>query len=191
MQTKLQQEVRKAVEVLRRGGVILYPTDTVWGLGCDATNAEAVERIYAIKQRDPSKSMLVLVDSEARAEAFVEDMPPIAWDLIEVSSDPLTIIYPQGKNLAPNLTAADGSIGIRVTSEAFSKALCEAFHAPIVSTSANFSGQPAPALFCEIEEALKQRVDHVVDYRRDDMEKKRPSGIIKLMKNGTFAILRK
>ena len=191
MQTKLQQEVRKAVEVLRRGGVILYPTDTVWGLGCDATNAEAVERIYAIKQRDPSKSMLVLVDSEARAEAFVDEMPPIAWDLIEVSTDPLTIIYPKGKNLAPNLTAADGSIGIRVTSEAFSKALCEAFHAPVVSTSANFSGQPAPAIFSEIDEALKQRVDYVVDFRRDDFEKKRPSGIIKLMKNGTFAILRK
>ena len=191
VESNLQQEVRNAVEVLRRGGVILYPTDTIWGLGCDATNAEAVERIYAIKQRDLSKSLLVLADSVARVEAFVEELPPIAWDLIEVSSSPLTIIYPKGKNLAPNVLASDGSVGIRVTSEAFSKALCEAFHAPIVSTSANFSGQPSPANFREISDELLQCVDYVVDYRRDDVEKKRPSSVIKLMKNGTFAILRK
>lgn len=190
MDAEMQQEVRRAVAALRAGGVILYPTDTVWGLGCDATNPEAVERIYAIKRRDPSKSMLVLVDSEARAEAYVEDMPPIAWDLIAVSSSPLTIIYPKGRNLAPALLAADGSIGVRVTSEAFSNALCRELGRPVVSTSANFSGCPAPALFSGIDDELKRSVDYVVDYRRGETEKKRPSGIIKLEKNGTFVIIR-
>lgn len=187
----VQQEVRKALEVLRKGGIILYPTDTIWGLGCDATNEEAVRKIYEIKNRDVSKSMLVLVDSVSRVDSYVDEMPSIAWDLVEVSASPLTVIYPQGRNLATNLLAEDGSIGIRVTQEEFSQALCAALRHPIVSTSANFSGQPAPDCYAAIDEALLQKVDYIVNYRRDDVEKKQPSSIIKLEKNGTFVIIRK
>lgn len=135
-------ELKKAVEILREGGIILYPTDTIWGIGCDATNEKAVKRIYEIKQREETKSMLVLLDSSAKLQAYLSDVPEIAWDLIDVADKPLTIIYPQGKNLAANLLSADGTIGIRITQEIFSKRLCEMFRKPIVSTSANVSGNP-------------------------------------------------
>ena len=186
----ISDEVKKTIEVLRAGGIILYPTDTVWGIGCDATNAEAVEKIYKIKQRDDSKSMLVIADGMARIQSYVDEIPDIAWDLAELADKPITIIYPQVKNLATNLISDDGSVGIRITSEKFSKQLCAAFRRPIVSTSANISGEPSPECFAEISDIIKDQMDYVVQYRQDDTQKKQASSIIKLKKNGTFVILR-
>ena len=156
---------------MNEGGVILYPTDTIWGIGCDATNEEAVRRVYEIKQRSDSKAMLVLVDSAVKVDFYVQDVPEVAWDLIEVADKPLTIIYSGARNLAPNLLAEDGSVGIRVTNEEFSKRLCQQFRKAIVSTSANVSGQPSPANFSEITEELKSLVDYVVGYRQDEINK--------------------
>lgn len=187
----MHEEIKKAVEVLRNGGVILYPTDTIWGIGCDATNEEAVKRIYEIKKRDDSKSMLVLMDSPIKVQSYVAEMPDIAWDLIELTDKPLTIIYDDARHLAPNLIAEDGSIGIRVTEEEFSMRLCQQFRKPIVSTSANVSGEPSPAVFKEISEEIKQAVDYIVDYRRKDSKKAAPSGIVKITKSGTIQIIRK
>ena len=147
---------------MNEGGVILYPTDTIWGIGCDATNEEAVRRVYQIKQRSDSKAMLVLVDSPVKVDFYVQDVPEVAWDLIEVADKPLTIIYSGARNLASNLIAEDGSVGIRVTNEEFSKRLCQQFRKAIVSTSANISGQPSPANYSEITEELKSMVDYVV-----------------------------
>lgn len=186
----ISDEVKKTIEVLRAGGIILYPTDTVWGIGCDATNAEAVEKIYKIKQRDDSKSMLVIADGMARIQSYVDEIPDIAWDLAELADKPITIIYPQVKNLATNLISDDGSVGIRITSEKFSKQLCAAFRRPIVSTSANISGEPSPECFAEISDIVKDQMDYIVQYRQDDTQKKQASSIIKLKKNGTFVILR-
>ena len=138
----LQDEVKKAIEVMRKGGVILYPTDTVWGIGCDATNEEAVKRVYEIKQRDDSKALICLVDSDARLSRYVRKVADVVWDMIEMATKPLTIIYENANGLAPNLLAEDGSVGIRVTNEEFSKELCFRFQKPIVSTSANISGEP-------------------------------------------------
>lgn len=176
---------------MRNGGVILYPTDTIWGIGCDATNEEAVRRVYEIKQRDDSKSMLVLLDNPARLQAYIADVPDIAWDLIELADKPVTIIYDSARNLAANLIADDGSIGIRITSEPFSAELCKQFRGPVVSTSANVSGQPAPAVFNDISEEIKKSVDYVVSYRQKDNQKTQPSSILKLSKNGTIRIIRK
>ena len=186
----MMDEIKKIVEVLQAGGIILYPTDTVWGIGCDATNAEAVQKIYQLKQRSDSKSMLLLTDSMAKVQAYVADVPDVVWDLVECADKPLTIIYPEGRNVATNLLASDGSIGIRITNEAFSKQLCMRFKKPIVSTSANISGEPTPAFFAEISDAIKNGVDYVVQARQDDNEKKSPSSIIKFEKNGTFVLLR-
>ncbi|MBP5318547.1 MAG: threonylcarbamoyl-AMP synthase [Paludibacteraceae bacterium] len=190
MDEKALTEVKKCLEVLRDGGVILYPTDTVWGLGCDATNSQAVKRIFEIKRRADSKSLIALVDSYPRMEAYVAEVPDIAWDLIEVTEKPLTIVYPKGRGLAPEMLAEDGSVGIRITQEPFSKALCAALRRPLVSTSANFSGQPSPACFAEIDAKLCNMVDYVADYRRQDREKKQPSSIIKLEGNGNFVLIR-
>lgn len=187
----MREDIKKACEVLRNGGVILYPTDTIWGIGCDATNEEAVKRIYEIKQRSDNKSMLVLTDNPVRLEQYVSDVPSIAWDLIDLTDKPLTIIYDNAKNLAVNLIADDGSIGIRVTDEAFSRELCKQFRKPIVSTSANVSGETAPAVFREISEEIKASVDYIVSYRQADNKKNPPSSIIKLEKNGTIQIIRK
>ena len=183
-------DFRQCLETLRNGGVILYPTDTVWGIGCDATNEVAVKRIYEIKQRADSKAMLVLVDSTARIMNYVDTVPDIAWDLAEISEKPLTIIYPQAKNIAENLLAADKSIGIRVTAEPFSKKLCEMLRRPIVSTSANIHGLPTPKYFCEIDSLIKERVDYIVQYRQNDVTKSSPSSIIKVGVNGEVKIIR-
>ena len=158
MDEAIRQDVKKACEVMQKGGVILYPTDTIWGIGCDATNAEAVKRVYDIKRRADSKAMLVLVDSSVKVDFYVRDVPAVAWDLIDYATKPLTIIYDGARNLAENLLAEDGSVGIRVTSEEFSKELCFRFRKAIVSTSANISGQPSPANFSEISEEVKQAV---------------------------------
>lgn len=186
----MNEEIKKACQVMREGGVILYPTDTIWGIGCDATNEEAVRRVYEIKRRADSKAMLVLVDSAVKVDFYVQDVPEIAWDLIELADKPLTIIYSGARNLAPNLLAEDGSVGIRVTGEEFSKRLCQQFRKAIVSTSANVSGQPSPQNFSEISEEIKAAVDYIVDYRREETTQAKPSSIIKLDKGGVIKIIR-
>ncbi|HEY5592625.1 MAG TPA: L-threonylcarbamoyladenylate synthase [Paludibacter sp.] len=186
----MHEEIKKTLEVLRAGGVILYPTDTVWGLGCDATNEAAVKRIFDIKKRVDTKAMLVLVDSSAKIQAYIEDVPDMAWDLIEFTEKPLTIIYPDAKNLAKNLIAEDKSVGIRVTNEAFSKSLCAQFRKPIVSTSANISGETAPVNFSQISDEIKFSVDYIVNFRQDDLSKPKPSSIIKLGKGNLFQMIR-
>lgn len=190
MNEKIREEIKKACEVLQKGGVILYPTDTVWGIGCDATNEEAVRRVYEIKQRTDSKAMLVLVDSDVKVDFYVEDVPEVAWDLIQYATKPLTVIYDGAKNLASNLIGEDGSVGIRVTQEEFSKQLCFRFRKAIVSTSANISGQPAPATFSEIQDEIKQSVDYIVDYRQDEPAGAKPSSILKLGRGGVIKIIR-
>lgn len=175
---------------MREGGVILYPTDTIWGIGCDATNEDAVRRVYVIKQRQDSKAMLVLVDSSVKVDFYVRDVPEVAWDLIDLADKPLTIIYSGARNLAANLLAEDGSVGIRVTNEDFSKRLCQQFRKAIVSTSANISGQPSPKNFSEISEEVKSAVDYIVGYRQEEMSNPKPSSIIKLDKGGVIKIIR-
>lgn len=192
-----KEDLQEALRVLRNGGVIVYPTDTVWGIGCDATNAEAVRRIYALKQREDSKSMLVLLDSPAKLNYYIADIPDAAWQLLDCSNDandemmkPLTIIYPGARNLAPNLIAEDGSIGIRITNETFSKALCEQLRHPIVSTSANISGHPSAPFFAEIDQAILDGADYVCRFRREDDCPHEPSSIIKINSDGSFKIIR-
>ena len=198
-----KEDLQAALQVLRNGGIIVYPTDTVWGIGCDATNAEAVKRIYALKQREDSKSMLVLLDSPAKLPYYVGEVPETAWQLLEASdysensdeseySDqkPLTLIYPHARNLAPNLHAGDGSIGIRITNEPFSKALCAQLRHPIVSTSANISGHPTARFFLEIEQAILDGADYVCRFRREDDCPHEPSSIIQINADGTFRIIR-
>ncbi len=184
------EDIKRACRVLQEGGVILYPTDTIWGLGCDATNEEAVRRVYEIKHRADSKAMLVLVDSAVKVDYYVQDVPAVAWDLLEVADKPLTVIYSGARNLAPGLLAEDGSVGIRVTAEVFSRALCFRFRRAIVSTSANVSGQPSPRTFAEISEEIKQAVDYVVEARRNETAPARPSSIIKLGSGGEVKIIR-
>lgn len=185
-----KEDLRNALQVLRDGGVILYPTDTVWGLGCDATNTEAVQKIFNLKQRADSKSMLVLMENPNMLRSYIREVPEIAWELIEVTDKPLTIIYPGAKNLAPNLVAEDGSVGIRITTETFTEHLIQQFRRPVVSTSANLSGKPTPQNFAEIEEEILKAVDYVVQYRQEDTAKSKPSSIIKLGIGGQIQIIR-
>lgn len=187
----MENDIKKALEVLYNGGIILYPTDTIWGIGCDATNAEAVKKIYEIKEREDSKSMLVLIDDASRILSYINIMPEIAWDLIELTDKPLTIIYPGAKNLAANLVSENNTIGIRVTSEIFSKRLIQRFRKPIVSTSANISGKDSPANFSQIDQIIKSRVDYIVNYRQDDETKYEASSIIQLGIKGEIKIIRK
>jgi L-threonylcarbamoyladenylate synthase len=187
----MHDDIKKALEVLKSGGIILYPTDTIWGIGCDATNEKAVEKIYQIKKREDSKSMLVLMENPALLERYVTEVPEIAWDLIEIATTPLTIIFSKAKNLAKNLIAENGSIGIRFTKEAFSSQLLQRFRRPLVSTSANISGEKSPAYFDEISEEIRNQVDYVVEYRQDDNTPSQPSSIIKLGVGGQIEIIRK
>ncbi|WP_339739230.1 L-threonylcarbamoyladenylate synthase [uncultured Sunxiuqinia sp.] len=186
----MHNDIKKALEVLHSGGIILYPTDTIWGIGCDATNEKAVERIYQIKKREDSKSMLVLMENINFLSRYVEEVPEIAYDLIELSDKPLTIIYPGAKNLAKNLIARDGTMGIRISSEDFTRQLIQRFKKPIVSTSANISGTPAPAVFHEITQEILAAVDYVVEYRQEDSNPATPSSIIKLGVGGEIEIVR-
>lgn len=186
----MHNDLKKALDVLHAGGIILYPTDTIWGIGCDATNEKAVERIYQIKKREDSKSMLILMENINFLSRHVEEVPEIAYDLIELSDKPLTIIYPGAKNLAKNLIASDGTVGIRLTSEDFTRQLIQRFKKPIVSTSANISGTPAPAIFDEIGPEIIAAVDYVVEYRQDDLTPATPSSIIKLGVGGEIEIVR-
>ncbi len=187
----MTEDIKKALEVLKNGGIILYPTDTIWGIGCDATNETAVQRIYQIKKRADTKSMLVLMENPALLDRYIDEVPEIAWDLIDVATTPLTVIYPGAKNLAKNLVADDGSIGIRFTKEAFTSQLLQRFRRPIVSTSANISGEKSPAVFAEISEEIKKQVDYIVEYRQDDNAPAQPSSIIKLGAGGRIEIIRK
>lgn len=186
-----QDDIRKAVEVMKNGGVILYPTDTVWGIGCDATNAEAVAKVYKIKQRDDSKALICLVDSDARLQRYVRNAPEVAWNVMELATKPTTVIFDEAVNLAPNLIAEDGSIAMRITNEEFSKELCYRFQKPIVSTSANISGQPAAQNYCDISEELLNAVDYVCFSRRQEHKPHTPSSIIKIKNNGEIDIIRK
>jgi len=185
------KDIKMAVEVMRRGGVILYPTDTVWGIGCDATNAEAVARVYEIKQRSDAKALICLVDSEARLQRYVRNVPGVAWDLIEYATRPLTVILDGASGLAPNLVAEDGSVAIRVTREPFSQQLCYRFQKAIVSTSANISGQPAAANYCDIDPTLLDAVDYVCTSRRQEKKPHTPSSIIRLRPDGQVEVIRK
>lgn len=186
-----QEDIKRAIETLRNGGVILYPTDTVWGIGCDATNPEAVKKVYEIKHRDDSKALICLVDSDARLQRYVRNVPDVAWDIFELATKPTTIILDDAVNLAPNLIAEDGTIAMRITQEPFSKELCYRFQKPLVSTSANISGEPAAQNYCDISEKLLNAVDYVCWSRRQEHKPHTPSSIIKLEKNGTVAIIRK
>lgn len=187
----MHDDIKKALEILKNGGIILYPTDTIWGIGCDATNEKAVEKIYKIKNRTDSKSMLVLMENPALLDRYIEEVPEVAWDLVEIATTPLTVIYPGAKNLAKNLLAEDGSIGIRFTKEAFTTQLLQRFRRPLVSTSANISGEKSPAFFDEISEDIKTQVDYIVEYRQDDITPKQASSIIKLGVGGQIEIIRK
>ncbi len=187
----MRDEIINALEILQRGGLILYPTDTIWGIGCDATNEKAVAKIYEIKKRIDSKSMLVLIDNDNRIRQYVTAVPEIAWDLLDVSDTPMTIIYPDAKNLAENLISEDNSIGIRVTNEEFSQNLIKRFKRPIVSTSANYAGEPTPSNFSEISEKIKKEVDYIVNWKRKDKSKNKPSSIIKIGVDSQIKIIRK
>lgn len=187
----LREEVNKALEVLKNGGIILYPTDTIWGLGCDATNPEAVERIFRLKGRDAKKSLIVLLDNDNKLQSYVSNVPDLAYDLIEYAENPLTIIYSNAKNLAPNVVHEDGSIGIRIVKHEFCEQLIQRFRKPIVSTSANLSGEPSPANFSKIDAELINGVDYVVDLEQDLSAEKRPSTIMKLDPDGSFKFIRK
>ncbi len=185
------EDIKKAVDTLRAGGIILYPTDTIWGIGCDATNSKAVRRVFDIKHRADSKALITLVGSLAALERIVEEVPDVAYQLLEVADKPMTIVYDHGRGVAPELLAEDGSIGVRLTTEPFSAALCKAFGRPLVSTSANISGKPAPAHYGEISQEILDAADYVCTSRRDETAPAAASTVIKLSAGGVFKILRK
>lgn len=187
----MNTEITKALEVLKAGGIILYPTDTIWGIGCDATNSDAVEKIFKLKGRDSGKSMIVLLDTDNKIQSYVNDVPEIAYTLIEYAENPLTIIYSNAKNLATNVVHGDGSIGIRIPNHAFCKKLIERFRKPIVSTSANLSGEKPPENFSAISEEILNGVDYVVGLEQNNTSAKRSSTIMKLEPDGHFSFIRK
>lgn len=186
----IDEDIKACVEALNRGGVILYPTDTIWGIGCDATNVEAVRKVYALKRRDDNKALIVLLDSIDRLDHYVVNVPEMARELLAVAVKPLTIIYDGAYNVASNLLGENDSLGIRIPHEEFSQRLCAEFGKPLVSTSANVSGAPSAKTFADISDAIKQHVDYVVKYRQDDTKPRSASNIIMLHSDGTFKIVR-
>jgi len=186
-----KQDLDQALKTLQSGGVILYPTDTVWGLGCDATNEPAAEKINQIKGRATDKSFIILLDTDSKIQSYVSEVPEVAYDLIEYAENPLTVIFSNAKNLAPNVINQDGTVGIRVVNHDFCKQLLQRFRKPIVSTSANISGQPTPQFFDEISEEVKEKVDYVVTLEQELRIPKKPSTIIKLGPTGQFSFIRK
>lgn len=184
------EDITNSVNTLKNGGIILYPTDTIWGLGCDATNQVAVDKIFKIKSRSENKSLLILVDSIQMAERFVKEIPEIVYELTSVSDSPLTIIYPGGKNLASGVCSEDGSVGIRICNEEFCSQLIGKFRKPIISTSANFSGKQSPGNFSEIDKKIIDSVDYLVNYRQDDRRKFTSSPVIRIDLDGSFKIIR-
>ena len=187
----LKEEIKKTLVYLREGKVILYPTDTIWGIGCDATDQKAVERIYRLKRRVETKSMIILLDDAEKLPIYVKDVPGITMDLANSIESPLTVIYQGAIGLAKNVIASDGSIAIRVTRDPFCKDLIRQFGKPIVSTSANVSGTIDPITFSQIPTVIKNGVDYIVDHHRDRIVKARASRIIKLESNGEFTVIRK
>lgn len=190
-QKEIAEDIRMAVQTLRKGGIILYPTDTIWGIGCDASNEDAVRRIFQLKQREDSKAMICLVDNANRMQRYLRQVPDVAWDLVEFAEKPLTLILDGAVNLAPSLIAEDGSVGIRVTRENISHELCYRYERAIVSTSANISGAPSPSCFAEISDEIKNGVDYIMLSRQNDLSKGKPSQIIKLGLDGQIQIIRK
>ncbi|PTQ99313.1 L-threonylcarbamoyladenylate synthase [Mucilaginibacter yixingensis] len=187
----LKDEVNKALKVIQDGGIILYPTDTIWGIGCDATNTEAIKKIYALKQREESKSMIILLDTDNKLQSYVQDVPEIAYNLIEYAENPLTLVMPGAKNISPALISSDGSVGMRVAKHDFCQQLIQRLRKPLVSTSANISGQPSPANFSEVSDEIIQGVDYVVDLEQHDTSVKKPSTIMRLNPDGGFEFLRR
>lgn len=187
----LKDDINKAFEILKDGGIILYPTDTIWGIGCDATNADAVNKVIKLKGRDESKSMIILLDTETKLPGYVNDIPDVAYDLIEFAENPLTIIFSGAKNLANNVVSKDGSVGIRIVKHPFCQQLIQRFRKPIVSTSANLSEKPSPSNFNDISEEIINGVDYVVDFEQTDYAEKRSSTIMKLEADGRFVFLRR
>ncbi|WP_443939797.1 L-threonylcarbamoyladenylate synthase [Pedobacter sp. MW01-1-1] len=187
----LKEEINKTLEVLKAGGVILYPTDTIWGLGCDANNAEAVDKLLKIKNRPAEKSLIVLLDIDTKLQSYVKEVPEVAYDLIEYAENPLTIVFSDAKNLAPNVINADGSVGIRIVKHDFCTPLLQRFRKPIVSTSANLSGKPSPKFFDDIDPEIVAAVDYVVNFEQENRTAKKPSTIMKLSPGGQFEFIRK
>lgn len=183
-------DVDAAVRCMRSGGVILYPTDTVWGIGCDATNRESVRRVFELKHRADAKALISLVGSVGMLERFVDNIPDVAFELVELATNPITVVYDHPVGLAKELLAEDGSAGIRLTQERYSRELCRRLHRPVVSTSANISGEPTPAIFRQITKQIIDSVDYVATYRRDDMTARRSSSVIKISSDCQVKILR-
>ena len=187
----IKDEVAKALKVITEGGIILYPTDTIWGIGCDATNTEAIKKIFRLKQRDEAKSMIVLIDTENKLESYISDVNPLAYDLIAYAENPLTLVMPGAKNLSPAIINKDGSIGIRVVKHAFCEQLIQRLRKPLVSTSANISGKASPQYFAQVDDEIINGVDYVVDLEQHDMEMKNPSTIMRLEPDGKFQFIRR
>ncbi|WPV00247.1 L-threonylcarbamoyladenylate synthase [Mucilaginibacter sp. cycad4] len=188
----LRDEVARAFKIVQEGGIILYPTDTIWGIGCDATNTEAIQKIYRLKQRDEAKSMIILLDTENKLESYISEVNPLAFELIEYAENPLTLVMPGAKNISPALIAADGSVGIRVVKDTlFCQQLIQRLRKPLVSTSANISGKPSPQYFSQIDQEIIDGVDYVVDLEQHSKEIKTPSTIMRLAPDGRFEFLRR
>jgi L-threonylcarbamoyladenylate synthase len=187
----LREEVIKALKVIQDGGIILYPTDTIWGIGCDATNTEAISKIYRLKQRDETKSMIILLDSDNKLESYISEVPSIAYDLIEYAENPLTLIMPGARNVSPALISTDGSLGVRVVKHDFCQQLIQRLRKPLVSTSANISEKPAPENFGQIDHEIIDGVDYVVNLEQHDTELKKPSTIMRLQPDGRFEFIRR
>ncbi len=186
----IDNDIAACKAVLENGGLILYPTDTIWGIGCDATNESAVAKIYALKNRNEEKSMIVLLAEEADIVHYTEQNNLQVYDYIKGINKPVTVIYDRAKNLAKNIINADGSIGIRIVHNDFCIKLLKAFGKPIVSTSSNVSGYPPPRIFSDIDIKIKEGVDYVVQYRQDDTEPALPSTVIKLLEDGSYTVIR-
>ncbi len=187
----IQKEVHKAFEVIKSGGIILYPTDTIWGIGCDATNPEAIKKIYALKQRAETKSMIVLVNGDRLLHRIFSNIPEVAWDILEFSDKPTTLILDNPKFVAKEVVSTDNSLGFRIVKDSFCYNLIERMKAPLVSTSANISGHPSPMSFKDIDPAIIAGVDYVVNLRQNEDKKVKPSTIIKLKENAQVTIIRK
>jgi len=191
MNEDMKLEIEKCLAVLKSGGIFLYPTDTIWGIGCDATNEAAVSKIFTLKERHDSKSMIILLDMTGRVPGYINEVPQQAYELMELSEEPLTLVLPGAKNLAKNLVAEDGSVGIRIAMDEFCKNLIGRFRKPVVSTSANISGENSPADFSDISDKIKAGVDYIVGLRQNEKSGRKPSTIIRVGLNGEIKFIRK
>lgn len=186
----MEKVIEKSVEILKNGGIILYPTDTIWGIGCDASNSKAVQKIFKIKNRPKNFSFIILVGEDRSISDYVDQIPEITWDLLSGFDLPVTVIYPKAKNLPKNVIAKDGTIAIRVVKDKFCQQLISKLGKPIVSSSANFTGEVSPVMFKDISDELKKQVDYIVPLNQDKLSETKASTIIKLKLNGEFDIVR-